>query len=256
MHLQSSACAWLAALGVSLGVLLATPAAAQSRPAPRDARPAADLPPPRETRVETDGEKAVGLWGLAYFGAQTFRFGDFNGSPNNVDVYTLGVRHWIPGAPGTVHNWGIDAGVGLALSDISHEAVVAGTPVTYKASARGLSLHAGLPVTLARARHLNFIALPEVDLLYATGNNDYPGPTRTKWTGSGVGLGARAGFELFFGFLGMDRFALQGTLGAALRFSSMKSKLGATELKDSTWRLGTDRPLGFIVGNIAAIYYY
>jgi hypothetical protein len=235
------------ALAAALGVALAASAAAQARVV---------VPPTvKAAEPETDGEKAVGKWGIAYFGTQTFRFGNFNGAPNTVDVHTIGVRRWMQGSPGTVHHWGLDAGLGLVMSNVSHFDPTLGG-ATYKASAFGLSLHAGLPVALARGRHLNFLALPEVDLLYASGGNDYPGPQRTKWKGSGLSLGGRAGFELFFGFLGMPQFALQGTLGIALHYTSMTGKLGNTENRDSTWRLGTDRPLGFLVGDIAAIYYY
>jgi hypothetical protein len=233
------------ALAAVLGMALAAPAAAQARGAPP--------PPPRE---ETDGEKAVGKWGLAFFGVQTLSFGTFNTAPNTVDVYTIGVRRWMQPSPGSTKIWGFDAGLGLVTGNRTHEAPVAGAPVTYKASALGLSLHLGLPVALARGRHITFLALPEGNVLYATGGNDYPGPGRTQWKGYGFDVGARAGFELFFGFLGMPQFALEGTVGVALHYSAATGKLGNAETKDSSWTFGTDKPLGFVTGNIAAIYYY
>jgi len=232
------------ALAAALGIALAAPAVAQARGAP---------PPPRE---ETDGEKAIGRWGLAFFGVRSLAFGTFNAAPNNVDVYTIGVRRWMQPSPGATRTWGFDAGLGLVTGNVTHEAPVAGAAVTYKASALGLSLHLGLPVALARGRHINFIALPEANILYATGGNDYPGPTRTQWKGYGFDVGARAGFELFFGFLGMPQFALEGTVGVALNYNAASGKLGNAETKDSSWRFGTDKPLGFVIGNIAAIYYY
>jgi hypothetical protein len=119
------------ALALALGVATATAAAAQSRGAPRPA--AEPAPPPREVKVETDGDRAVGHWGIAYFGSQTFRFGDFNGAPNTTDVFTAGVRRWIGGSSGSAQRFGFDAGVGLAMQNVSHQAVVAGAPATFNA---------------------------------------------------------------------------------------------------------------------------
>jgi hypothetical protein len=247
------------ALGAALGIAFATAGAAQARGGARETRPAVPEPaPPPRPAIQadaTDGERAIDKWGFAYFGSQTFRFGNFNGAPNDVDVFTVGVRRWQQPSPGSVHKWAYDAGVGLVMSNTTHFDPALGG-ATYKASALGASLHVGIPVALAQGRHVTFLAAPEVDALYATGGNDYPGPSRTKWKGAGLGLGAKAGFELFFGFLGMPQFSLQGTFGLALRYTSSTGKLGNTETKDSTWRFGTDRPLGFMVGDIAAIYYY
>lgn len=237
------------ALAAALGMALAAPAAAQARGAPP--------PPPRE---ETDGEKAVGKWGLAFFGVQSLDFGTFNGPPNTVDVYTIGVRRWMQPSPGSTKIWGFDAGLGLVTGNKTHEDQLAAAPVTYKASALGLSLHFGLPVALARGRHITFLVLPEGNVLYATGGNDYtaplPGPGRTRWKGYGFDIGARAGFELFFGFLGMPQFALEGTVGLALHYASATAKLNNLKASDSRWTFGTDKPLGFVTGNVAAIYYY
>jgi hypothetical protein len=212
-------------------------------------------------REEADGERVVGAWGAAFFGQRTFDFGTFAGGPHAVDVYTIGVRHWMPGAAGgPFKGWGVDAGLGFGWSHGKHQdSTVGGTP-TLESSDFGLGLHGGLPLALARTRHVTFLLVPEIDLLWASGSSESPGVPpaviKTDWSGFALDLGARAGVELHLGFVGVPELSLQGSLGAAFRYAETTRKPPGVELTDSAWRLGTDRPAGLVVGNVAVIYYF
>jgi len=231
-------------LAAALGLALAGEASAQGK-----------------AREETDGEHVVGAWGAAFFGQRTFDFGAFAGAPTTIDVYTVGVRHWMPGAPGgPLKGWAIDAGLGLGWNHRKHrDSTVGGTP-TLEASGFGLGLHGGLPLALARTRHVTFLVIPELDLLYASGTTEAPGAPpavlKTDWSGFGLDLGARAGFELHFGFIGAPELSVEGSLGVAFRYTETTRKPPGAEFTDSAWRLGTDRPTGLVVGNVAVLYYF
>ncbi len=223
-----------------LALALAGPAAAQGKGA----------------RDESDGDKVVGLWGVAYFGQHSFDFG----APalgNPVDVHVIGVRHWLTGpSTGALKGIGLDLGVGFGWNDQKVKVPVPGGTLTTEASGFGFGLHGGLPLALARTRHATFLVIPEIDLVRASGSNDAPGPTSTDWGGWAFDLGARAGFELHFGFWDVPQLSVQGTVGAAFRYASATSTIGGVDTTVSGWRFGTERPADFIVGNVAAIYYF
>lgn len=253
-------------------------AAAQSRPAPRPA-PAVPLPPPPSAlpasstsagaaaqaaalaRDARDFDQVAGRWGAAFFGVRSVDFGSFPpGVPNTVEVVTLGVRRWMaPGSMGSSRTWGIDAGLGFGYGRTKTETpVTGGGTSSAQASGFGLGFHLGLPVALAQGRHVTALLAPEVDLLYASGKADQGTPLRIiDWRGFGFDVGARLGAEVYFGFLDMPQLALEGSLGVKVRYDSVTMKPKAVGQSDvSHWRMGSDRPLGFLAGNVAVIYYF
>jgi hypothetical protein len=101
---------------------------------------------------------------------------------------------------------------------------------------------------------------PELDLTWANGTNEapgvLPGVIKTDWSGFALDLGARAGVEVHLGFIGVPELALQGSLGASFRYAETTAKPPGGDVTDSGWRLGTERPRGLVVGNVAVIYYF
>jgi len=260
-------------------VTLGAAASAQSKPvAPRPASAVPVPPPPaalaasstsagatpqamvmaRDTR---DFEQVSGRWGAAFFGVRSVDFGSFPpGVPNTVEVVTVGVRRWMsPGSMGSSRPWAVDAGLGFAYGRTKTETpVTGGGTSSAQASGFGLGFHLGLPIALAQGRHVTALLAPEVDLLYASGKADQGTPLRIiDWRGFGFDVGARLGAEIYFGFLDMPQLALEGSLGVKARYDSVTMKPKAVGQNDvSHWRLGSDRPFGFLAGNVAAIYYF
>jgi len=259
---------------------LGSEALAQSRPvAPRPA-PAVPLPPPPAalqasstsagaspqavlalSRDARDFDVVAGRWGAAFFGVRTVDFGSFPpGVPNTVEVVTLGVRRWMaPGSLGSTRTWGIDAGLGFGYGRTKTETpVTGGGTSSAQASGFGLGFHLGLPIALAQGRHFTALLAPEVDLLYASGKADQGTPLRIiDWRGFGFDVGARLGAEVYFGFLDMPQLALEGSLGVKARYDSVTMDPKAVGQSDvSHWRIGSDRPLGFLAGNLSVVYYF
>jgi hypothetical protein len=137
--------------------------------------------------------------------------------------------------------------------------------------------HAGLPLALASSKHFVFEVIPETNFGYARVKQDtapvvavappvagVPGLIETKRTGVHLDVGARAGAEVHFGFMGLPNLSLLGTIG--LRFSY--DKLGydvhpvggsATHMSTTVWGLRTtlnESPWSIFVGNVGALYYF
>ena len=72
-------------------------------------------------------------------------------------------------------------------------------------------------------------------------------------------VGARTGFEVFFGFIGIPELALSATVG--LQFETYKNSAtsGGLTQTDTTLRFTTtvqNNPWDIFAGNIAARYYF
>ncbi|HEY7723847.1 MAG TPA: hypothetical protein VH880_00835 [Anaeromyxobacteraceae bacterium] len=233
---------------LALRSLAAAAALAVAGSASAQARPAAE---------PNDGERVVGRWGVAYFGQSQFDF-SLGAVTNILNVHTVGVRKWMPtSGTGFYRNWGLDAGVGLALGGGSDK--TGGVSVDAP-SAFGLALHGGLPLAIAHSRHVTFELIPEANLVYASSTVTGAGGAQTDFSGWALQLGARAGFEVFFGFIGVPQLALEATLGASLGYVSTKVKpTGVAETTSTRWMLATSRqnePWSIFGGNVAAIYYF
>ena len=84
-----------------------------------------------------------------------------------------------------------------------------------------------------------------------------------KLSGFYFDIGARAGAEIHFGFIGVPELSLQGTVGLALQRQSVSATTtvaGAeSSVSDGTTRIGTSLqapPWAIFTNNIAAIYYF
>jgi hypothetical protein len=216
-------------------------------------------------REEPDGERVAGHWGVAFFGLNQFTFGAYTpplgaAGPNVVSVYTVGVRRWMAQPAGKAfRNWGLDIGLGLALGGGSDTAP--GVSVDAP-SAFGIALHSGLPLAVAHSQHVTFELIPELDIVHARSQvtSVTAGGQITDYSGSVFQLGARAGLEVYFGFIGVPQLSLEATVGASVGYISLRSKPGgAAQSTASRWFIGTSRqnePWNIFGGNVGAIYYF
>src|SRR4029078_3823131 len=129
----------------------------------------------------------------------------------------------------------------------------------------------GLPLALATRRHVSFQAIPFVTFAHGQtttgprGATDafigypVPGGSPTAFGANRVEVGARTGFEVFFGFIGIPELSLSATVG--LQFEMFKNSSSANGLSqsDTTLRFTTtvqNNPWDIFAGNVAARYYF
>lgn len=218
---------------------------------------------PALAREETDGEKAMGGWALAVFNTRPFDFPTSGGAPAiPLTVYTLGVRHWSAQPLGRFRNWGLDLGVGLALGRSTVTAPQTGQLVTSDGPrTNGFGLHAGLPLAVRHHTHATFELVPEADLIFASETlpAQTAGGDTTEYKGWSFRVGARAGFEIFFGFVGLPELAVEASLGAAVTYDRLSATVGPSERTLTQWGFATLRgsePWSIFTGNVAAMYHF
>jgi len=210
-----------------------------------------------------DSERAMGTYALAVFNTQPFEFPASGGAdPIPLTVYTIGLRHWTKRPLPPFRNLGWDAGVGLVFRRSSVTSPQAGELQTDDGPAlSGFGLHLGLPLAVTHHRHATFEVVPEFDVIYA--REKIPaldaGGDATEYEGWAARLGARAGFEIYFGFVGLPQLAIEASLGVSLTYDSVKTKVGPIERSNRTWGIQTLRgnePWSIFTGSVAAMYHF
>lgn len=246
--------ALLAARSAAAALALAATGSAAAQ-----ARPAA----PARAAEESDGEKAMGGWALVVFNTRPFEFPNTGGAPAlPLTVYTVGLRHWTTRPMARFPNWGLDLGVGLAYGRSSVTQPQTGRLVTSDGpSTSGFGFHAGLPLAVKHHRHATFELVPEMDLIWASETlpAQTAGGDATEYRGWSLRAGARAGLEIFFGFVGLPQLAVEASLGAALTYDKISSTVGPSERSIRQWGFSTLRgsePWSIFTGNVAAMYYF
>jgi hypothetical protein len=176
------------------------------------------------------------------------------------------VRYWVDPMVG------LDLGLGLYLGGTSTDTTATPPGATVSTSGpkpAAFILHAGVPLALASAKHFTFEVIPEANFGYAQVSQDAVlggAAGITKQTGVHLDVGARAGAEIHFGFMGLPQLSLLGTIG--LRFDY--DKLGqdgtpvaagspTTHTSTGVWALRTsvyDSPWNIFVSNVGALYYF
>jgi hypothetical protein len=226
-------------------------------PSPASAPPRAAAP-----REESDGARAMGTWALVVFNTQPFEFPNTGGSaPLPLTVYTLGLRRWTTEPLGPFRNWGFDLGLGFNYTSSSVTQPQTGTLTTTDGpSTKGFGLHAGLPLAITLHKHAVFELVPEADVIWAketipalTGN------VITTYDGWSARVGGKAGFEIFFGFIGVPQLAIEASLGAYFKYDSVASTIGPIERSTRSWGISTLRgnePWSIFSGAVAAMYHF
>lgn len=198
----------------------------------------------------SDHSRVVGSFGIGWFGISNVPIAATNGDRDAIAAPAVGVRYWLNDMVG------IDGGIGFATS--SSKAKVGGTN-NDELSRTAFLLHAGVPLALATGRHYIFEVVPEINFATASGNTG--DATDTDISGLRFEVGARAGTEIQFGFIGIPELALEASVGLFLRSDSYKASPpnGADDIKRSDFLISTsniNNPWDFFRSNVAARYYF
>ncbi|MEZ4232778.1 MAG: hypothetical protein R3B89_26610 [Polyangiaceae bacterium] len=202
--------------------------------------------------------------GVGYLGKRSIPFA------TGVDVATgalqegsaqapvIGVRYWLD------PSLGIDAGLGF-VSQGGTTTVDNGNQSrdTDDTGVTGFLLHAGVPLNLADDGHFSFQVVPELNVGFANATQSQgAGQPDIKLSGFGLDIGARAGAEIHFGFIGIPQLSLQGSVGLLFAMESRKAAVDTTpegSVKHSTTTISTtvgDNPWNIFTSNVAAMYYF
>jgi hypothetical protein len=176
-------------------------------------------------------------------------------TPNSVTTPVVGIRYWFQ------RNMGFDLGVGINWSSGSTTVTSAtNSTSTDVPSPLGLALHAGLPIAVYHAKHYSFLVIPEAAVGVTSetikGTGGAQDQDLSAW---GIQVGARAGAEIHFGFIGLPQLALQGTLGLLLQYGEIHWSSGTNSWGVGQWSLQTTvgpHPWSVFTDNIAATYYF
>jgi hypothetical protein len=220
--------------------------------APQAAQVAPAAAPAAADDTGPDQDQFVGHLGVTYFGISQLPIADQNGTQQTITAPVLGVRYWMK------RSLGLDLGVGFALSSGS---VTAGGTSASLPGQFGLAVHGGVPINLATGKHYAFQVIPETTLGFTSGSfSPGGGAPDVSLSGFRFDIGARAGAEIHFGFIGIPQLALVASIGLYIhdqawsatpsgKPSTGESQLSiATSVQNDPWSIFAD--------NISAIYYF
>jgi hypothetical protein len=216
---------------------------------------------------DSDHDQFIGTFGIGLLGARTLNVGcsgEAGGgvacggaagpSQTAINAPVIGVRYWL------TEMIGIDAGIGIGINSFGES--VAGQDQNLP-SATAFLLHGGVPLALASAGHFTFEVIPEMNIGFSSWSQDRQGERSLSGSGFHFDVGARAGAEIHFGFIGIPNLALQGTVGLLLSTESTSientGNAANTTVKFSTTTFGTTLqgdPWDIFTSNISALYYF
>jgi hypothetical protein len=159
----------------------------------------------------------------------------------------------------------IDLGLGLGFS--AGDTTAAYDEVTAsieKPTVLSFVVHTGIPITIADTRHMTFFVVPQATFGFA-GSNVAPqfeqyAPPDASLRGLQVNVGVTAGAELYFGFIGLPRLALQGGIGLFMTAEWANATVGNQSVSDTSVNIspswGNDPWDILSGGNVAARYYF
>jgi hypothetical protein len=231
-------------------------------PAPAPAPPQASAAPATESGA-SDHDSVVGHVGLTYFDITNLPIAqppaNMPPTPGAVPAPIIGVRYWMK------RNMGLDLGLGIGWTSGSYSAKVNGTNQTIPDPSFpfGFALHGGLPLVFASGQHYAFMVIPETTLGFATETlKGMGGAPDTTYSGFLFNLGARAGGEIQFGFIGVPQLSLTASIGLQLSYQNIGVSSGSGTMENSssssTFNLMTtvgSAPWAIFTNNISATYY-
>jgi hypothetical protein len=215
----------------------------------------------------SDHSQVVGTFGVGWYGVGDVPIGSnpADGSRVGINVPAIGARYWLN------ELLGIDGAIGFNTSSGSQEiTTVAGnvttTTKTDDASRTGFWFHFGVPLALAHSSHFAFLIIPEANVAFGSGKVKAPAPPPNtpqgpdlSQSGFKLNIGARAGGEIHFGFMGLPRLSLEGSVGLFMDIENTKAEQGPAKSSHSTFQLATssiNQPWDFFRGIVAARYYF
>jgi hypothetical protein len=203
------------------------------------------------TDTTTDHDKVNGRVGVGYLGQVTVPLGGGGGSQN---AQIIGIRYW------TSPTLAIVAGLGFGSTSGSTKTVAGNTTTTKDdPSATAFALKGGVALPLATGHHYTFVLEPQLVIGYATQTVKTDGAPNQENSGYSVGIGATAGAEIQFGFMGIPELSLVGSVGLAFQTASGKTKVDTNEQSFTKTSISTftlSNPWNIFAGNVAAIYYF
>jgi hypothetical protein len=124
----------------------------------------------------------------------------------------LGVRYWL------TTRFGLDAGFGIAMSGGTTKSKLGSVSQDVdRQKTLALVFHAGVPIGVYSTDHMALIVVPEATWSMArstvAAQTSVDPPEDVELRGSRLDLGARAGAEIFFGFVKLPRLSLEGSFG-------------------------------------------
>ena len=222
-------------------------------PAAPPAPPAAPAPPPAvtvvappvdEPRAGSDFDVELRRWAVGYAGVSLIPDG-----AGSLTAPALDLRYW--SSPSV----GVDVALGIAWTGGSSES--AGQSMD-KNSVFGIIAQGGIPLVLSAHRHVTFQVIPYLTVAYGKTSTG-TGTSEIDFDGLRFDVGARAGFELFFGFIGIPELALSATVGAQFEYLRNSQSSNGVSANDSTYSISTtvqNNPWDIFAGNVAARYYF
>lgn len=202
---------------------------------------------------DSDHEAVVGTLAIGYLGRRGLLVSESAGGTTEYLAPVIGVRYWFSPL------LGLDAGLGMNINGESSEVTPGGElPGTSRSA---FLLHGGVPLALAYSEHFVFQVVPEMNLGFGSYSvDDTPAGPGDSGSGFHLDLGARAGAEIHFGFIGLPKLSLQGTVGLAFATDSVKFEDGGgATTKTSFTSFATsvqDNPWNIFTSNVAALYYF
>jgi hypothetical protein len=193
----------------------------------------------------SDHDLVVGHLGVGYLGRRTIQIGAADAGGSAVSAPVIGVRLWMN------QRLGLDLGLGLSIQSSSQDNPGADEDGPNHFAA---ILHGGVPLALATSRHFTFEIVPEANIGFGSGSAG-----DTDFSGFQLDLGARAGSEIHWGFIGIPQLSLQASVGLLVSTSRAKSEAGDAETTQKTTRLSTavyDNPWNVFTSNVSALYYF
>ena len=223
---------------------------------------AQDAPPKDD--ATTDHAKVVGHIGVGYFGQYDVPLGlPAAGADDGAAqaAQLVGIRTWLQDRVGL----DLALGWGMKSGSISNNGTSADRPSTLT-----FALHAGVPISLFDAKHYTFFIKPEITYGHSGRTVKAPlgapaGTPDSTFAGHNLQIGARAGAEIHFGFIGLPNLTLDATVGLHLGITggSQKIPTGAGNATNETTYTATSletvsfhQPWNIFISNVAAIYYF
>jgi hypothetical protein len=251
------------ALALSLATVAGASAAEEAAATPA----AAAAPAPAKHASEggeSDHAMHVGHLGVGYFGGFDVPYSDRSinaGTGTAVPSATLqmvGVRYWLN------ENMAIDGALGIGLASPSYSTKTNGTTTDVEQpSTFSFALKAGVPLAFYHGKHYTFLIEPQ--LMYGHSGTTLKGAglngADMTYSGQHLAIGASAGAEVSFGFIGLPMLGLDASVGLAFDWQkgNQTNKGNNDETNASVTTIATanlDQPWNIFRGNVSVFYYF
>jgi len=200
---------------------------------------------------DSEHDQMIGRVAIGYLGRRTVLFGT-PGGPAPAEAPVVGIRYWVD------EMLGIDAGLGFSYVTTGSTTAAGDGP---SPKTMGFLIHGGVPLSLASSGHFSFQIVPELNVGFSSfSQNDPAGDL--NGSGFHLDVGARAGAEIHFGFIGIPELSLQGSVGLGLTTESWsydQDNNPGSQNDGSRFSIATsvqDSPWNIFRSNVAALYYF